>query len=228
VVHWISPQEPCKSARDKLDWCKLYLDDPVDDIWYANLFPDRHRKKYCADYCNLNSLLDHTGWNHVRTVAAHVRAIYTIRNPAERLWSHAKFHARFLGIHDCLCDWSVDRFRTFLTQPGMTAAAAYSGSISRMRDVLDPTEYRICYFEDFHSDPVSELRSLEAFLEVPAKSYGPGTVKEVHNPTPPVPAPASFFTASERMIAQELAALDRLGIAIPAHWTSGARSLQDA
>ncbi len=222
VLNGMSVDEDGPALNSKLDWCKLYLDDPIDDVWYANLFLDRYRKKHCADYCNLNSYLDPGGWAHVRTVAENIRIIYTLRNPAKRLWSHTKYHAQFLGIKEHLSDWSNDSFRTFLTRPDMIAAAAYSVSISRMRDVLNATEYKICYFEDFQSDPVSELRKLEAFLEIPAKAYDPNALKEVHNRSAAIPAPASFLAASEDLVADELAALDRLGIAIPSGWASSA------
>src|SRR5205085_4724324 len=78
--------------RQKLLWYGNYLNEPVDDSWYVNVFAFRGRQKYCADFSNLHCQLEDAGWRQVKAVARNFRVLYILRDPLQRLWSHIRFH----------------------------------------------------------------------------------------------------------------------------------------
>ena len=93
------------AARNRLRWTANYLDGPVDDIWYRNLFVYRNAEQYCCDFSNLYALLDETAWRRVVGIADRLRVLYTLRDPVKRLWSHIKFHLQITGELARLDDW---------------------------------------------------------------------------------------------------------------------------
>ena len=96
--------------RKEMRWVSAYLDCPVDDYWYRNLFQMRDHERYACDFSNLNSQLPAAAWSDIDTKTEHLRVLYTMRDPVKRLWSHVKFDLQINGNIDKLKTWTPKEF----------------------------------------------------------------------------------------------------------------------
>lgn len=53
------------AVRSNLHWLSAYLDRPVDDFWYRNLFQLRKFQTYACDFSNLNTHLPAEAWPQI-------------------------------------------------------------------------------------------------------------------------------------------------------------------
>lgn len=201
-------------------WYGNYLDEPVNDRWYINLFCFRGRQKYCADFSNLYALLPPEGWDHVHKVARNVRVIYTMRDPLKRLWSHTRFHMQFIGKVDQLSNWSRSDYQAFLKLPHVEAHTHYADIISRMRSSLNEDELRVYFFESFRGRPVDMLRDVENFLGVRNKVFAQDKLDQKVNAAVEVPMPEFFADLCRPILDREYEKLAKLGLTIPPDWST--------
>lgn len=82
--------------RANMKWYRDYMAEPVDSHWYNRLYGGAGAKWPC-DFSATTCMMGPHGWNLLKSSAHDVRAIYFIRDPYERLWSHAKWHAMGRG-----------------------------------------------------------------------------------------------------------------------------------
>ena len=211
-----------QGLRDRLHWTANYLDSPVDDIWYRNLFALRTRQTYAADFSNLYALLPESGWRRVQDRVDRLRVLYTMRDPVERLWSHVKFHLRFTGKDALLDQWTPEEAEAFFRQPFIWDNAEYGRAVARMQAALPSEAIKIAWHEEIHADEIGFLRSVEGFLEISQFDY-PGTLlKQKVNATAKRPIPDWFRDLLERDVERIRGELISLGLNPPASWSSGA------
>lgn len=208
-----------------LSWFGRYLADPVDDRWFADLFGPLRHDRCCAEFSNMNALLGPEAWDHARSLARNLRLLYTIRNPAERMWSHARFQAQIDGCFDSLSTWSARQIAPFLESNGIVAHGSYSKVIARLRANFDLNEFLVCKFDDMRAAPASELRRIERFLGIRHHDYSGSHLSMIHNPSRTLEVPPAFQEAIRRYADAEWEALDALGIDVPADWTTKAHAL---
>lgn len=165
------------AVRANLHWVNSYLDRPVDDFWYRNLFHMRQFQTYACDFSNLNTQLPSDAWPQISAKCDKLRVLYTMRDPVKRLWSHTKFHLEFSGQIDKLDSWGPDDFNVFIRQNHVWNNAEYGETLRRLRTGLAPEQYKVIFYEDLHADQRGTLRSIEEFLGVAPFSY-PETVLE--------------------------------------------------
>lgn len=201
-------------------WYGNYLAEPINDLWYFNLFCFRGRQKYCADFSNLYALLPDEGWRHVRRVARNVRVMYTMRDPLRRLWSHTRFHLQFIGKLDEINTWTRSDFQAFLDQAHVETHTHYGDIVTRLRRNLNSDELRIYFFELFRSNPENMLRDVEAFLGVRHKQFAPDQLHNRVNPTTEVEMPTFFSELCRPIVDRECGHLAKLGFEVPREWIS--------
>jgi len=85
-------------SRALFAWFERYLSAPVDDAWFAGLFPERAQRKYCTEFSNMSAKPKPEAWTHIRSTTERLRIVYSIRSPVQRMWSHARFHAQVVGM----------------------------------------------------------------------------------------------------------------------------------
>lgn len=150
-------------------WYQRYLADPVDDAWFANLYPPRRRRAYCVEFSNMAALLGPEAWAHMRGFTDRLRVLYALRSPARRLWSHARFHAAIIGQLDRFPDFDVAAFSAFLTEAGCFQHGRYHAVLAQLAGECDPAEYHVILMEEMARDPLSLMRGIEAFLALPPR-----------------------------------------------------------
>lgn len=201
-----------------LSWFSSYLSEPIDDVWLANLFVSRARKRYCAEFSNMYAVLGADGWAHIRSLTHKLRVIYTIRNPLERMWSHARFQAAIIGKFEELSSWEPDQFKGLLDEGGIVAHGAYSGVIRSLRENFAEHEYLVNVYDEMRKEPLQALRRLEEFLELARCDYPEKDLHFAHNETRKLAMPPSFLITVEPHVNQELEELQRLNFEVPTDW----------
>jgi hypothetical protein len=206
-------------ARLRLLWIANYLDGPLSDAWYRNLFFLQRGQSYACDFSNLHALLPEEAWAEIRRKAARLRVLYTLRDPARRLWSHVKFHLKVTGQSDRLDQWSPRELERFARSPFIWENAEYGESLRRLRRALDPSELHVASYETIRSDPLGFIRPIEAFLGLAPGDYPADVLNREVNSTDRRPPPAEFLARFEpdfRRIAREVR---EAGFAVPESWS---------
>lgn len=207
--------------RNRARWTANYLDDPVDDLWYRNLFLFRNRQEYCCDFSNLYALLDEAAWGRVRAITDRLRVLYILRDPVKRLWSHVKFHLQITGQTANLDRWGPDEFRRFGSRSFIWENAEYGRAVRAMRAALEPEMLKIAFFEHIHADPRKFLQSIEDFLAVRRFDFPQALIDRRVNESVSHPMPSYFpelFAPEFRRIVDELRAE---GLTLPETWSIG-------
>ena len=167
----------------------------------------------------MNAVLSPEGWNHARALTNNIRIIYTIRNPLERMWSHARFQAAILGTFDELNSWGRDQFEDLLNEGGIVAHGAYSQVICRLRESFTEAEYIVCNYDHMRREPLNALRRIEEFLGLSPYDYPERDLLFKYNETRQLAMPSVFVSTVEHHVNQELEELQRLNILTPPDWT---------
>ncbi|MCP5037504.1 MAG: sulfotransferase [Rhodobacteraceae bacterium] len=157
--------------RLNLHWVAAYLNRPVDDFWFRNLFQMRQHERYACDFSNLNAHLPAEAWPQIEAQCDNLRVLYTMRDPIKRLWSHTKFHLQVTDRLDCLESWTPNQFETFVRQSHIWNNAEYGKVLSRLDEGLSRDKWKAIFFEDIHIDQRGMLRQIETFLGIDPYDY---------------------------------------------------------
>ncbi|MEL6168415.1 MAG: sulfotransferase [Pseudomonadota bacterium] len=206
-------------VRDRLRWAANYLDSPIDDHWYRQLFALRRDQKWAADFSNLYAHLPSAAWARIAEQVDQLRVIYTLRDPVDRLWSHAKFHLRLTGQEDSIDRWDRREMNRFLRQPFIWENAEYGAAIRRMQEGLPESSLKIAWHEGIHSDPRAFLSEMEVFLGLPAHDYPEGMLKQRVNSTPARSAPTYFRSLVAQDVERIEGELRALNLSPPDSWS---------
>lgn len=140
--------------------------DHIDNEWYEGLFRYNPGKKFSADFSNLYCQMEADGWENVRKVANNLKVIYTLRDPLDRLWSHYKFHTKWVGREDEVLSSGFDGFKDLLGKRFFWVNSEYSKNYELIRSSVESDEFMILYFEDFRKDPSKMLTKIHDFLGI--------------------------------------------------------------
>lgn len=226
IVRNLQPERLSAHARRNLAWYpRVYLSEAVSDDWYVSLFEDPPANKkntvYKADFSNLYATMPITHWSRVRSVAGNVRAIFSMRHPAERLWSSLKFHYEFIGNTAELDRFEAEDYSRFLDDPNTREHSNYAGAIERLHSVLNKKELEVFFFEDFREEPLRELRRLEAFLDISPGDYAEDRFGKKVNKSEARSVPKAFAEAANRIHEQQCNRLVSMGYTLPESWSKG-------
>ena len=206
------------AMRARFRWIANYLDAPVDDHWYRMLFSARPEGAWAADFSNLYALLPECEWRRIHDRVGALRVLYTLRDPVERLWSHAKFHLRITGQAEAIHAWPVDRMEAFVRQPFIWENAEYGAALRRMRAALPETALRVLIHEDLHRDEPAGLAAIGDFLGIAPNDYPRDLLSRRVNPTSAEPVPPAFRSRVQRDVDRIVAELRSEGILLPDGW----------
>ncbi len=218
--------QPEVDSRALFAWFERYLSAPVDDAWFAGLFPERAKRKYCTEFSNMSAKLTPEAWAHIRSMTEHLRIVYSIRSPVQRMWSHARFHAQVVGMFHKLTEWDAAEYEMFLRTSGCFQHGAYAEVLQFLARNFDSSEYLVFEAEKIRENPLDLLRSIETFLDIRPQTYASGELGTVHNAASTLTMPRAFAQAALVPIERELEALRRLNMAMPAKWMEDLRTAQ--
>lgn len=215
----IDPDTSRASAvRQRLHWCSNYLDGPVDDIWYRNLFVFRRSERFAADFSNLYALLPADAWARIAGSVKELRVLYTMRHPVKRLWSHVKFHLEVTGQSQALDHWGPDAYRDFIRKPFIWENAEYGAALRNMRAGLPEGTLLPVFHEDIHADERGFLAGLEEFLGLAPHDYPDSLLNRKVNTTRRRSMPEFFEDLVADDVARIIAEVKDQGLTPPASW----------
>ena len=158
-------------VRRNLRWISAYLDSPVDDFWYANLFQKQNRQHYACDFSNLNAHLPAEVWPKIADKCDNLKVLYTMRDPVKRLWSHTKFHLQISKQLDNLNTWGPKEFKNFLKQPHIWDNAEYGRVLRNLKTGVPKGSLKAIFYENIHADQRKALADIEDFLGIAHHTY---------------------------------------------------------
>jgi len=138
----------------------------IDNEWYVSLFDDVDVNKYCADFSNLYCQMSDNGWENVKKISHNTKVIYTLRDPMKRLWSHYKFHHKWVGKEDNVLDDGIELFKETLSKPWFYKNMDYAGNLEKVIHGIGEENVLVLYFEDFRINPAVEAKKIADFLNI--------------------------------------------------------------
>lgn len=202
-------------------WFSTYLSPPEegpDWLWYASLLQPNRADERVGEVTPSYAQLDAPAIAEVVARLPDLKAIYTLRDPLERAWSH--FLLRCLREGPPPEAWEESEILAFLEQPGGLAHGHYAGAIDRWQAALGPANLHLQFFDDLVADSAGLVARAQLFLGVPPRTDCLGEVvrnnrKGRSRATPPSPRVVARL---KELYAAELARLrDRFGERV-AHW----------
>ena len=207
-------------VRANIRWySEKFLQDEISQAWYTGLFDGRSPDQYAADFSNLYCQLRSDQWDYVRRTCEVLKVVYTLRDPADRLWSHVKFHQKMSNQSQAYESYSRADWKRLLSQTGLMAHGEYAPTLKTLSKNLDDDEWHLMFFEDVREFPERSLKEIEAFLNIQVRSYPTHRLKSVINPTEKIQMPAALKPIAIDHKKRQIDALTNLGIKVPATWT---------
>ena len=152
---------------DEIYWYSNYAHTiEINNEWYESLFSLNTTKKFNADFSNLYCQMESDGWSNVRKVAKNVKVIYTLRDPIKRVWSHYKFHMKWLKREDEALEVGFTHFKDILDTYWFWVNAEYVKNYKLLKENLNDDELMLLYFEDFREEPIRMIGEVQRFLGI--------------------------------------------------------------
>ncbi|MEM1150512.1 MAG: sulfotransferase [Pseudomonadota bacterium] len=206
-------------VRSDLHWTANFLQNPVDDFWFRNLFSAmRKGHTFACDFSNLNAQVPAEIWPRVSAECDRLRVTYTMRDPVERLWSHSKFQLQMTGQVNKLDTWGPSDFNAFARKPHIWVNAEYGAVLRKMADGLGKEQRHVLFYENLHADQRGTLAQIEKFLGIAPFNYPQAALDRRLTESVQHPMPDFFpglFADDIKRIADEVS---DAGYAIPAKW----------
>jgi hypothetical protein len=199
---------------EKIEWYEKYLSDPINDQWFYNLFSlEQKKKKYLADFSNLNCHLESIDWGCEIGSGTKIRAIYIIRDPIKRIWSHYKYHLQFTNhALKNAPDSDLDLFITTIEKPSFRRNADYAKVLSNLKFLVDQRSLMLIYFERMVKEPKNTLEDILDFLEVRKHSFSEEYLGAKKNASIECPLPTEWKSIIKDKFGSEFSAVKSLGL----------------
>jgi len=205
---------PSRASKGDIErWYSIYTEEIVDYNWFSRLMEDGlGPNQYASDFSNLNCFLEPDDWMDIRENIPSLKVIYILRDPFARLWSHFKFHLKFISHKSAkMPDQDFKLFKLIINKPWFIRNCHYSECIKNLTMSLCSSEFRIFFFEDMVSDPVNFLREIEGFLQIQHFIYN-GDLNKKTNKSIEVPCPTPWRNYSSKVLDNEVTTLREMGI----------------
>lgn len=209
---------PVEHIRQRLRWVNAYLDSPVDDFWYRNLFQLQGKQRYACDFSNLNAHLPAEVWPRIAGQCDSLRVLYVMRDPVKRLWSHVKFHLQINDQLEKLAEWAPEDYRTFLQQPHIWDNAEYGQVLRRLKEGVGGETLKVMFYEDIHADRAGALREIEAWLGIAHHPYPAPLLEKRFTESVKQEMPEFFPGLMAEDLTRIRAEVEAQGYRLPASW----------
>lgn len=189
-------------TRDGLLWDLNYFLRRPTDRWYRSLFK-QGRGHITGEATPNYSILKRETVQRVYEVAPDAKIIFMVRNPIERVWSHALMSASVGGSWR---DKSDEYFYEQFDSTNSRIFTDYLGTVRTWNSVYPAENIFVGYMEDVSLYPDRLLDSLYAFLGA-TPSSNPGTIRRKIHSRDVDTMPVSMARRIANLYQQDLRAL---------------------
>lgn len=218
-LHFDPETAASQVLQKRVRWVANYLDSPINDTWFNNLFLDRGDARWVADFSNMTARLPVEAWQDLHARTEKLRVIYTLRAPMDRLWSHVRHQLNMHNRTEELSHWSLDELEDYIRTGGdFLAHSDYAAVIARMQAALPPECVHVDFFDRIPTQARAFIADIERFLDLPPNPLPDDLVARVVNPSPPRALPDGLAERFQDDIAAQITGLGDLGISIPQAW----------
>ncbi|KMW57846.1 hypothetical protein AIOL_002814 [Candidatus Rhodobacter oscarellae] len=132
-----------------------------DDAYMAYLTEGLSEQRLVGDFTPAYGLLPQRGLRHMAKLVPDVRFVYLLRDPVQRLWSHARMIAgRRAETPDEIPGRAVNIVKRTLRgkEEEIEKRSDYIRPLKRLRAAVDESQIHIAYYEElFNRDAIAEL-----------------------------------------------------------------------
>lgn len=205
-------------------WYRQYLKGPVNEDWYRSLFDAVPAHQWPSDFSTTGLICGEAGIAAMAGFAPDSRAIVILRNPIDRLWSHAKFHAQVTGKIDELATWDADRIVYFVEKFEMPNLSYYSPGVEAMLKHFAPDKRLIIDFADIASRPQGLLNDVLGLLDLAPMDLPMRDPDDPRiNVSPSIPMPPGVFSKYCDSFVADLERLKSSGIDFVDPWIAATK-----
>lgn len=135
----------------------------------------------------------------------------------DRLWSHMKFHAQYMGNWDNVKNYSKAEMIHFIRKFALQEDGHYGTHLARFLEVFDRKNILVLDFNDIKRSPEDLLRNVTRFLEIPELVI-PRTIRDAVNASEKMLMPDGLLEEFRSEMLQEMKVLDKLGYDFSGSW----------
>lgn len=203
--------------QKNLDWYLNFSRGPVTDSWYRSLFKDAETNQWVCDFSPSTSKISVIGMRALREFDENVKIIYMLRDPIDRLWSHIKFHATWIGKLEEVMAMTTSEKVNFVNKFDLLSDGMYGVTLQKLYEVFSPEDILLIDFEKVKSDPHSVLLDVGNFLNV-EKPKGTMEISQAVNTSAPKPIENDVCMSFGHEICKDLDILQGYGFRPAAEW----------
>ena len=172
-----------------IGWYARFMLMPRSDEWYSTLFAPQ-RGQIAGEVTPGYALMPKEDVVRICQLMPHLKMIYLLRNPVDRVWSQATMRFSRYGNHG-LDAVAHDTIRQFLSRPTPIRHSRYLETLTVWETFLATDQVFIGFFEQIADDPRQLLIDLYRFLDITvSESYiSPHVQKKVFDNKRPSPMP---------------------------------------
>lgn len=217
-----APQDPealpaaMEGFRANLRWYNDYMSEPVNEAWYDRIFGGAGHKWPC-DFSATTCMIGTAGLHLMKRSAKDVRIIYFIRNPYDRLWSHAKWHAMLRGHWRDFEEMSASERVSSIRRYKLHKHSFYADRIKRMRRVFGSDKVLVLSFDDIEKNPEKLLSLVSDFLGIPTVPVKED-LRARHAASPEMPIDWDTMKPFAKEFDKEIDKLSAMGFGVAKTW----------
>ncbi|MEX2521109.1 MAG: sulfotransferase [Paracoccaceae bacterium] len=212
---WFAQQDEGAAA---IHWYERFASGRITDHWYRGLFAGMPEGAWACDFSPSTSLTPAETWPRIAHFADEVRIVYILREPCERLWSHAKFHARFIGKLDEFAAMGADEVKAFVDQFKLAGDGDYGAHLARIYAAIPRKNVLVIDYRDISNRPEKALRRVEAHLGLSRGARRPDLMTGRINPSDEIARPEWFCGAYGERFAEDANLLLDQGVRFARPW----------
>jgi hypothetical protein len=213
-----TPDHPRFESR-RLDWYLSFFHDPLPralakQVRCLRRYGKPYRPKVRGEATASYAAMDLDLLEEIATLQPDVKALFMLRNPVDRAWSHAKKDlARNLGRP--MADVSDTEWHRFFRDPYQLRCARYEDILANWRTCFPAANIFVATFDEVETRPQELLAKVTRFLGVSddPRYVDPELLRSTVNPTAHSDVPERHRVFLEELLAEELAGYERLSAA---------------
>jgi len=202
-----------------LDWYQMFAQGPVTQSWYRSLFLEAGKNQFACDFSPSTSKISIDGVHAIRALSDNVKIIYILRDPVDRLWSHIKFHAQFLGRFDEVKEYSPEQLIQFARDADLHGDGLYGTYLARFLEVFDREDVLVLDFGELKSNPLVFMERVTGFLGIDSVDLSQ-TATEPVNVSAKMEMPEGLLDEFKPEMIEQIKMVEDLGCKFVSRWKS--------